>query len=86
MSTIHQAILATSLILPALTTAGCGLFGIGHTQTQSVATSEIIVLAELGILNTPMDRHEDTGPGPSLIAGDRIAWAWGRAHGAVSDD
>lgn len=84
MSTIHQAVLAASLTLPAMTTAGCGLFRMVPTPAKAVAGSEVLVLAELGIVE-PGASRDDTGPGPSLIAGDGIAWAWGRAHGAVSD-
>lgn len=85
MCTIHQAILATSLILPAMTTAGCGLFGMAPAPAQASPGDEVLVLAELGILIPAGTHGQSKGPGPSLIAGDGIAWAWGRAHGAVSE-
>lgn len=84
MSTIQHAILAASLTLPAMTTAGCGLFRTAQVPGERVVGAEFLVLAELGIMPSGESR-EASGPGPSLIAGDGIAWAWGRAHGAVSD-
>ncbi len=85
MSTTYQAIWATCLILPAMTTAGCGLFGMAPAADEASAGAEVLVLAELGIAIPPGPHGQSEGPGPSLIAGDGIAWAWGRAHGAVSD-
>lgn len=75
MNPQHAAVLA--ILLGSLPLGGCSSWSTS-ARAEPANRGAPAVLSELGIARTTPRRS--AAPGPSLVAGDGIAWSWAVAH------